>query len=81
MSAPLSPEAAQFHNRLRILLNIDTQELIASGAGVDPDTNEIRGDFIEAFQRDPFRQFIRADDRTAAAIWSIVERREARRAS
>lgn len=75
----LTAAAAQFHNRLRILLNIEEDDLKRVGAGVDPDTNRIRFDFVEAFIADPFRTFIRADDATAAAIWSIVEAREAKR--
>lgn len=75
----LSDDAARFHNRLRILLNIEERELMEVGAGIDPDTHHIRGELIDQFMADPFRTFIRADDPTAAAIWRIVEAREAKR--
>jgi len=75
----LSADAAQFHNRLRILLNIEEHELMEVGAGIDPDTYQIRTDFFDQFLADPFHTFIRADDATAAAIWSIVEAREGKR--
>jgi hypothetical protein len=77
----LSDDAARFHNRLRILLNIEEHELITVGAGVDPITFRVRADFMEQFMANPFRTFIRADDATAAAIWSIVEAREAKRSA
>lgn len=77
----LSEDAARFHNRLRILINIEEHELLAVGAGVDPDTNLIRTDFFDRFLADPFHTFIRADAATAAAIWSIVEAREAKRSA
>lgn len=79
MCRRLNADAARFHNRLRILLNIEEHELLAVGAGVDPDTNLIRTDFFEQFLADPFHTFIRTDDATAAAIWSIVEARETKR--
>ena len=68
----LSDDAARFHNRLRILLNIEPHEFAA--AGLTPNQ-------WHSFDYDPFRFFIRASDATAAAIWSIVEKREARGAA
>ena len=66
----LSDEAARFHNRLRILLNIEAGDFAAAGLTFEQ---------WRTFVADPFRAFIRADDPTAAAIWSIVEAREVKR--
>ena len=77
--AVLSEDAARFHNRLRILMNIEDYELVATGAFVDPETGAIHQEAISNFLSSPFETFIRADDATAAAIWSIVEAREAKR--
>ncbi|WP_420104528.1 hypothetical protein [Bosea sp. (in: a-proteobacteria)] len=68
----LSDDAARFHNRLRILLNIEPHEFDAAGLTLDQ---------WRDFDADPYRFFIRAGDATAARIWSIVEKREARRAA
>jgi hypothetical protein len=70
----LSDEAARFHNRLRILMGIDRHELVEAGAIKAED-----GRSWDRFATDPYRFFIRADDPTATAIWSIVEAREAKR--
>lgn len=61
----------EFHNALRILINLDAHELEA--AGVIP-----RGDHnaFGIFRRDPFRWFIRADDKTARKIFTLIERRQ-----
>lgn len=75
----LSEDAARFHNRLRILMGIDEHEFVSAGAFVDPRTNRVDYEAISKFMAAPFEGFIRADDATAAAIWSIVEKREARR--
>ena len=56
----------QFHNALRVMNGIDAHELI----GVDPAT-------ARAFLADPVRTFIRADDPTAAAIWTAMKVRGA----
>lgn len=57
----------RFHNTLRILLNIDQDEI-----GLD-------GPVWDSFQRDPFRWFIRACDADAEKVWAAVERRQAKR--
>ncbi len=61
-----------FHNRLRIMLGIDAHEFAAVGLTLEQ---------WRRFDADPFRFFIRADDRTAAAIWSIIEARSCKRAA
>ncbi|WP_276200247.1 hypothetical protein [Chelatococcus sp. XZ-Ab1] len=59
-----------FHNRLRVLLNIERADLVDAGV-IRPTDHNAWG----TFHRDPFRFFIRADDATALKLWAIVERR------
>jgi hypothetical protein len=59
-----------FHNGLRLLLNIDRHELVREGV-IQADDHNSWGEF----RRDPFRYFIRVDDEKAARIWAIMERR------
>lgn len=61
---------AEFHNMLRILVNLDRHDLEAGE--VIP-----RGDHNAwgTFRRDPFRWFIRADDGTARKLFTMIERR------
>ncbi len=61
---------AEFHNGLRILLNIDLDELADAGV-MEP------RDFISyaEFRTDPFRWFIRASDQRAKAVWSLMQER------
>lgn len=58
----------KFLNALRIMRSIDLHEIEA--AGIDLES------FIwPSFREDPYRWFIRASDKDAAAVWSIIERR------
>lgn len=66
----LPADAAQFHNRLRILMNIEAEDFANAGLTFKQ---------WRDFDANPHRFFIRADDPTAAAIWRIVEAREAKR--
>lgn len=59
-----------FHNRLRVMISIDRDELEAAGVIARGDHNA-----WGTFQRDPFRWLIRADDETADKLWSVIERR------
>lgn len=61
---------AEFHNGLRILLNIDRHELEAAHVIKVGDVNA-----WGEFRRDPFRWFIRADDSQLPKLWAIIERR------
>lgn len=61
---------AEFHNGLRILLNIDRDELEAAGVIRHRDHNQ-----WGTLHRDPFRFFIRADDETAAKLWALIQER------
>lgn len=53
-----------FHNALRVLRNIDPDEV--------PFLDQ--GRWLK-FEADPVSFFIRADQETADAIWAVVERR------
>ena len=63
----------EFHNALRILLNLDCHEL--ESAGILPTTDAAAW---ERYQRDPFRFFIRADDATADRLWELIGTRQRR---
>ena len=77
-TVPLAERLAldDFHNRLRIMVGIDMHELVEAGAIAANDRNA-----WESFRLDPYRFFIRADDDTAAKIWSVIERRATKRVS
>lgn len=60
----------EFHNGLRILLNIDRHELVDGGVIQDGDDNA-----WSEFQRDPFRWMIRASDQVAGRLWKLMESR------
>lgn len=59
-----------FHNRLRIMIGIDAHEFVAAG---------LTREQWQSFDTNPYRFFIRADVRTAQAIWSILEARTSKR--
>lgn len=61
----------EFHNALRILMNIDRDDLERAGIIGRADHNA-----WGTFTRDPFRWFIRADDVTAEKLWRLIERRQ-----
>jgi hypothetical protein len=67
MLEPAPDEFHSFHNRLRKLLNIDQLVLVDAGVMAANDTEQWL-----AFQRDPWRWFIRADDARAALVWRIM---------
>lgn len=61
----------EFHNALRILLNLDRHDLVEHGVmGAD------EPDAWWAFGQDPYRWFIRADDATAEKLWRLIEARQ-----
>lgn len=60
----------EFHNGLRILLNIDRDELVAAGVIRHGDHNA-----WGEFRRDPFRWFIRANDERADKLWELMKKR------
>ena len=62
----------QFHHAMRILLNIEADELRALGF----DTHN-----VQRFFADPLRFFIVCDDPTCDALWGIVEERINRRSA
>jgi hypothetical protein len=59
----------RFHNALRIMLNLDLADLEARGIRMTPRE-------WSAFQADPFRFFIRADDPKAELLWRLIESRQ-----
>lgn len=64
----------EFHNGIRVLYSIDRHELVAAGVMTSTAAAE-----WNAFQADPVRWFIRADDATAERLWSIIVKRTASR--
>lgn len=64
--------SADFHNRLRILLNLDRHDL--EEAGVLKAGREGWSEWIE-FRRDPFRACLRMDDERYALLWGLMDRR------
>lgn len=62
-----------FHNALRIMRSIDMRELVAAGAIEPHDATE-----WSAFSKNPYDWLIRASDRRAEALWSIIEARQPR---
>lgn len=67
----MNDELRTFHNRLRILINIDMSELVNAGIISSDDTSQ----WI-AFRDNPWRWFIRAEDEQVSRVWKIVEHRE-----
>lgn len=63
-----------FHNRLRILFNIDRDEL--ENAGVIE-----AGDVAawNTFATDPIKFFLRCNDSTTQKLWTLIEARHNRR--
>lgn len=61
----------EFHNALRVLLNIDRDELERAGIIGHADHNA-----WGTFKRDPYRFLIRADDETAEKLWRLIEARQ-----
>lgn len=60
-----------FHNRLRILMCIDKQELVEAGVLADDDTL-----WWKEFQNDPYRTFVRCNDETCTKLFGIIQRWE-----
>ena len=60
----------EFHNGLRILLNIDMDQLEDAGVIEKGD----RRNWHE-FRQDPFRWFITAPDAVADRLWALMEKR------
>ena len=61
----------EFHNGLRILLNLDFRDLVQAGV-FKPNDDEA----WQRFQRDPFRYFLRADEDAADRIWELIRSRQ-----
>lgn len=63
-------EFKQFHDALRILANIDRDELESAGVLAKGDHNQ-----WGEFRRNPFRWFIRVPDAKSLKLWGIIETR------
>lgn len=63
----------EFHNGLRILLNLDRQDLVDAGV-IRPDDHNAWGDF----RRNPFRWFIQGSDTQAEKLWVLMQKRGVR---
>ena len=61
---------AEFHNMLRIMVNLDREDLEFAGIIQRGDHNA-----WGTFRRDPFRWFIRADDQTARKLFTLIHNR------
>ncbi|MGE9266410.1 hypothetical protein ACQKHB_23060 [Escherichia coli] len=58
----------EFHNGLRVLLNLDMHELESAGVLDSPAE-------WDKFTGDPYRYFIRANDDKANRLWNLMQRR------
>ncbi len=75
--APLDSDAfLRFHNGLRILHSIDADEFRAVAADCDEGASMRHPRALADFLADPVRWFLKSDDISAAAIWSIIDRRQ-----
>lgn len=63
-------EFREFHNGLRILINIDRDELVDAGV---LDRNDFHG-WLK-FGADPFRWFVKASDEQAGKLWALMKKR------
>ena len=61
---------AEFHNMLRILVNLDRHDLEAAGIIKRGDHNA-----WGTFHRDPFRWFIRAVSSSARKLFTLIQTR------
>ena len=63
-------ELRKFHNALRILLNIDRDEIESDRS------NPITDEQWDHFRSNPFVFFIRCDDATCQQIWDVIVARQ-----
>ncbi len=63
---------AEFHNALRVLLNIDADALEKAGVIGDPMNPSFTW---EGFLQEPFRFFIYAPDSVANKLWALMQER------
>jgi hypothetical protein len=65
-------ELREFHNALRVLMNIDGDEFVRA---IGRDSAIWSPDDWPKFSNNPHLWFIRANDADAKAIWAIIEER------
>lgn len=70
-------EFREFHNGLRVLLNIDADEFIQAVFGQDTKPAEDTAEWQSwrSFQSHPFMWFIRAPTVKTEALWKYIEKR------
>ena len=66
---------AEFHNGLRILINIDRWELEEAGVLKTRGPIFNREERWKAFRENPYRFFIGADTPTAKKLWDLIQKR------
>lgn len=66
---------ARFHNALRIMRNIDRDELVKAGV-LDDDRSEIGDALWGQFNADASRFFIRLPTPLAEKLWALIESRQ-----
>jgi hypothetical protein len=64
---------AEFHNALRIMLNLDQSDLVQAGVLDAKDEQGWRN-----LSADPFRWFIRTSDARADRFWLLIKSRQPR---
>lgn len=67
---------AEFHNALRILLNIDGFEFMAAVYPNGSEDQEAATENWERFKANPHLWFVRAPDVEAEAIWRLMQTRK-----
>jgi hypothetical protein len=69
-----------FHNALRIMLNIDRDELVKAGVVPDivahPEKHFVADEAWRQFNDSPYRFFIRIPTGQAQALWKLIESRQ-----
>lgn len=66
-------DLAEFHNGLRILINLDLADLQEQGLFTEP--REGAAEKWTPFRDNPWRYFIKCDDETASKIWAAMQKR------
>lgn len=66
-------DLVEFHNGLRILINLDLHDLKAEGLFTEPGKNS--ADNWHSFRDNPWRYFIKASDNEVNRIWLAMQKR------
>jgi len=71
----------EFHNGMRILMNIDKYEFVDALKGARREPWDMPDRHWPRFRTEPWVWFIQASDADADAVWAIVEKRMNRNAA